>query len=163
MQEFISHITNTTSVLNQVLRLLIWIIIIASFVFAIVLNNRLLVLLAVGLLGIEVVIQGVKLGVKEVFGINSITKRPKGAKDCGAFIDCDKKDATSMGMPSGHSMSMAFFATFVLLATNPDQFQNYIIVILALTVMSQRWWVGCHSLLQIFIGGGIGILLGWGC
>jgi membrane-associated phospholipid phosphatase len=153
-----------TSSFNQVIRLIIWGIIIISFVYAIILDSRLLAFLTIGLLAIEVFIQGLKTGVKSVFGENSITSRPKGAKDCGAFIDCTNEKDGSMGMPSGHSMSISFFITFLILTSySKKRYINYILgILLAILVMSQRWWVGCHSLLQIIIGGVIGIFLGWG-
>jgi membrane-associated phospholipid phosphatase len=158
-----NYFKDGTSSFNQVIRLIIWGIIIISFVYAVILDSRLLAFLVVGLLALEVFIQGVKMGVEKVFGRNFITSRPKGAKDCGAFIDCNNKKDDSMGMPSGHSMSIAFFVTFLILGSySKKRYINYIIgILLIILVMSQRWWVGCHSLLQVIVGASIGIFLGW--
>lgn len=157
------YFRDTSSIPNQVLRLMVWIIIISSFIFGVLLNNRLLLFLSLGLILIEGVIQGLKYGVKSIFGVNSITSRPPKARDCGAFIDCKKEKATSMGMPSGHSISMGFFAAFMIMSLGKKNvISDIFVVFLALLVMTQRWWVGCHTILQVITGGVIGVLLGIG-
>ena len=45
------------------------------------------------------------------FPILGYGKRPKGAMNCGLFID--GKKATSYGMPSGHSETSTFFSTYL--------------------------------------------------
>lgn len=82
-------------------------------------------------------------------------------------------EALSFGMPSGHSQSILFFATFwimyILLEFNDKKSNNDIIykccsiiylMIISIVVMYNRYYFRYHTIEQIIIGGIIGIGLG---
>ena len=92
---------------------------------------------------------------------------------CGIFDEGVK--SKTWGMPSGHAQFSIWIATFVTMwcvgrAKIGDQeegdlgWQLPIIWLLAISVCIQRspWVSGCHSFLQLFIGGIIGAGLGVG-
>ena len=50
-----------------------------------------------------------------IVGLNSITNRPQGARNCHNFNDNSKNNFAQLtGMPSGHSQSMGFWAGYKL-------------------------------------------------
>ena len=63
-----------------------------------------------------------------------------------------------MGMPSGHAMIMTFFVMMIFLYTHKFDYKIILLIILALSVIIQRWMCGCHTPLQLFVGSVIGIL-----
>ncbi len=75
-------------------------------------------------------------------------------------------DAGIKGFPSGHSQTICLFATFfcIYLYTHSSSYLKFIpisiIVIVSILVMLSRKLVGCHTPLQIGVGGFIGIILG---
>ena len=89
--------------------------------------------------------------------------RPKGAKNCGLIKN--GKYSTSYGMPSGHSMLAASFATSMTLyimendELTDTQKNIYLAILgfLTLSVMSSRVTLGCHTPGQVFVGSGIGV------
>jgi len=73
------------------------------------------------------------------------------------------------GMPSAHSQLIFFWATFscwmlLVRITFQSKWSNYLlcfgIIILASLVSFSRWYLGYHTLLQVVIGGLVGILFG---
>ena len=122
-----------------------------------------------------------KIATKFLFPNNTIIKRPSGCGtrnpsptnpcvSCGIFPKYNTV-STSSGMPSGHSQSMAFAATYwtlYLLEKNKGKpksnllyFKIGIIWLVAFGVFYQRWYSRCHNIAQIIVGGTIGILLGF--
>lgn len=75
-------------------------------------------------------------------------------------------DVGIKGFPSGHSQTICLFATFfcIYLYTHSSSYLKFvpisIIVIVSILVMLSRKLVGCHTPLQIGVGGFIGIILG---
>jgi membrane-associated phospholipid phosphatase len=84
-----------------------------------------------------------------------------------------KKQKITYGFPSGHSQTMATFATFgtlFILHRNSHNNRNFEVEhglqifslwIIALSVLWQRWYSKCHTPLQIFLGALVGISLGF--
>lgn len=70
------------------------------------------------------------------------------------------------GFPSGHSQTICLFATFfcIYLYTHSSSYLKFlpisIIIIVSILVMLSRKLIGCHTPLQIGVGGLIGIILG---
>ena len=60
-----------------------------------------------------------KLIIKSIFGVNSVTARPKGAKDCGIYPQRDPRPSGSSGMPSGHSQTMSYLCYLLLRRAQP--------------------------------------------
>ena len=107
------------------------------------------------------------MGSKE-FPILGKGTRPKGAKDCGEFIDTDNRKSSSYGMPSGHSNFSAFFGiVMILMIINSNYSKNIktikilIILIISGIIMFSRINLGCHTSQQVLIGGIIGAILGY--
>lgn len=75
-------------------------------------------------------------------------------------------DVGIKGFPSGHSQTICLFATFfcIYLYTHSSSYLKFlpisIIIIISILVMLSRKLVGCHTPLQIGVGGAIGIILG---
>ena len=88
--------------------------------------------------------------------------RPKGAKNCGCFLDLNNinKLATSYGMPSGHTQNIFFIATFLSCYFN-SFYKTIILYLIASYGGYLRIKFNCHTQLQVFIGGIIGIILGY--
>lgn len=90
---------------------------------------------------------------------------------CGVFDDCAQKKKTNrtFGMPSGHAQSIAFaamFATMYILQN--DTYSRKVVWIagvwlFAAFVMWSRVHIGCHTTLQVVVGGLIGALFGYLC
>lgn len=101
-------------------------------------------------------------------------RRPDGAKNCGIFIDEQNPNAksTSFGMPSGHSNFATLCGVFWILYVlkNADLYQytelyKYFVVIfiscLSLSILISRYYLGCHTVQQIVLGGLIGCFMGY--
>jgi len=90
--------------------------------------------------------------------------RPKGAKNCGLFKN--NKFSTSFGMPSGHVILAASFATsmgFYIMEHRNMTYNTKIGIIIALAVVTysiqlSRITLGCHTVAQVVVG----LLLGTG-
>jgi membrane-associated phospholipid phosphatase len=98
---------------------------------------------------------------------NDSFKRPSPPPDgCGNYGMAYPKETS--GMPSGHSQLVAFTAVFWLLyvhkystmSKNGKIASTVLIICLAIGVMISRYTEGCHSVLQILVGDGIGAILG---
>lgn len=101
-------------------------------------------------------------------------KRPIGAKNCGIFIDDANPNAlsTSFGMPSGHSNFASLCGTFWILYIlqnsdiyNGNDIYKYLVIafitFLSLSIMISRYFLGCHTIQQIVVGGLMGIGMGY--
>lgn len=125
------------------------------------------------MLGIALLVNDSSNGVlknitKSLFGdkiFGMLGKRPKGAMNCGFFINPKKTLSKSYGMPSGHSQNAVFFSTYAImniLDSNISFHQKTIsislFICLALGVMYSRIYLNCHTIPQVIIGGLIGFL-----
>lgn len=85
-------------------------------------------------------------------------------------LGCSKfpkgRRSRSYGLPSGHSQELVFTATFWTLYlikrgwTRPYWGTILVCWVAAVLVMRQRWLSGCHTLMQIQVGAGLGIISG---
>ena len=89
-----------------------------------------------------------------------ITRRPKGAKNCGCYIDLNNinKLSISHGMPSGHTQNIFFLTTFLTLYFK-STFKTLLLGIIAFYGGYLRIKFGCHTIKQVIMGGLFGILL----
>jgi membrane-associated phospholipid phosphatase len=93
--------------------------------------------------------------LKKVF-IKTLSPRPRGALNCNLLCN-DGDQSGKPGMPSSHSSTVAFFASYYIQnTTNP-------IIKISLTtyaafVMLSRYLKRCHSINQIGTGALLGIL-----
>lgn len=109
-----------------------------------------------------------KMFFKRFFSNVDVFDRPNPPKSgCGCFSnDTYEENKSSFGMPSGHAQMVFFFASFwtcYLHSKNSnisEILRSIILWLFALMVSFQRIYSGCHNLLQIFVGGLIGIILG---
>lgn len=85
--------------------------------------------------------------------------RPDGALDCNMW--CNNGDVSGKpGMPSGHSVSSAFFAGFYFQNTNNVWIKSMLVMYAGL-VMISRYMKKCHTIGQIGTGATIGIIFSW--
>jgi membrane-associated phospholipid phosphatase len=91
-------------------------------------------------------------------------KRPKNAKNCGCFIDIKNinKEATSYGMPSGHSENIFLLATLLQNETK-NIYIKILLYIMACYGGYLRIKFGCHTRNQVIVGSLIGIIIGIIC
>ena len=106
--------------------------------------------------------------------------RPNGATNCGSFLFYPDKPATSYGMPSGHSQSIWFLVTYLILSIKDKKinlFEKRInkkynevikytsicgLLFLGLLVSYSRVEIeGCHTMEQVILGGLIGASTGY--
>lgn len=166
--------------LDDILRSLPYMLVIFEFINGIAENDRESLFLSVGLLlgnNFNIIFKNI---IKEIFGVNSITSRPEGAKNCGTFNDCSFEISSSSGMPSGHTQAIAFWAGFKLKKIFIKEkdwrdrklsiFGIFIISILtALGRLSGKYVgsistyydAGCHTPLQVLVGYILGFYMGW--
>ena len=100
----------------------------------------------------------------KIFGI--LGKRPKGAMNCGFFLNPKNTMSKSYGMPSGHSQNAVFFSTYAIMnildsdiGFHQKKIGISLFLCLALGIMYSRVYLNCHTIPQIIIGGLIGYLL----
>ena len=110
-----------------------------------------------------------------ILGIGS---RPPNANSCGFILD--NSIATSFGMPSGHSQSAWFIATYLICkiikkfnnnkTTEKKSPIDYIWIVVSCSIIlfsaiyisySRVYIEGCHTIQQVIVGGLIGIGLGY--
>ena len=93
--------------------------------------------------------------------------RPDGAKNSGLFYVSEDNYSSSLGMPSGHSISAAFIATYLYLyliekykIENPEQTLMPICLIFTLYTMYSRVYIfKVHTIQQTIIGAYLGYIL----
>jgi len=135
----------------------------------------------------EILSHLLKGATKVVFGKQSWAYRPQGAgncQGCGVFPQCPKPSdvfascldvSNKIGMPSGHSLSSAFAASFWInyiwdnhrgsyTSQNSKILRTVALLILALAVMASRSYLveNCHTIPQILVGATVGGALGVG-
>ena len=87
--------------------------------------------------------------------IGKKSPRPEGAKDCNLL--CNNGDVSGQpGMPSGHSVSAAFFAGFYCQYTD-NVFIRAGLISYAGLIMLSRYIKKCHTISQITAGALIGL------
>jgi len=153
-------------------------IVLASVIFIYLISNNLLVLRFGGYF---LIAEGLSFILKKIFGVvlpnNSFIYRPDNAGNChgcGVFQkmgDGCINVSDHVGMPSGHSLSIAMATTFWILwiwnNTNFDLIDKItrisVLALFAIAVMLSRSSLGdgCHTPLQIIIGGLLGVLTGF--
>ena len=110
------------------------------------------------------------LQVCKYFTLETLALRPKGANNCGPFIDENrpKLSSTSYGMPSGHSLESMTISVFLIMYIHKHHtagLRKYaliiIILLIGLGVCISRVVLGCHTILQIIIGGLLGSIIGY--
>ena len=98
--------------------------------------------------------------------------RPNGAKNCCAFKPCDTiypKYPKSYGMPSGHSQSIAYFSSILIMYLLNNNYINNIskyflssiLIFFTIFVMYTRVLFKCHTIQQTIIGAIIGAIIGY--
>ena len=103
---------------------------------------------------------GISECIKHIF-IKEVSPRPQGASNCDLLCTNGKQEGKP-GMPSSHSATIAFFATFYFRHTN-HLYIRISLICYAILVMMSRYYKRCHSISQImvgaFLGGSMGVLL----
>jgi membrane-associated phospholipid phosphatase len=108
------------------------------------------------------------LNINKLF-ILGIGKRPRGAVNCGCFIDENNpiKLCESYGMPSGHSiiaiLTATFWTIYILNNSKNNLFKILSILILnsfCVLVCFSRIYLNCHTIQQVIIGAIIGFIFG---
>ena len=110
------------------------------------------------------------LQVCKYFTLETLALRPKGANNCGPFIDENrpKLSSTSYGMPSGHSLEAMLISFFLIMYVHKHSekgIQTNILIVtiflMGLSICISRVVLGCHTILQIIIGGLLGSIIGY--
>lgn len=121
------------------------------------------------IIGMYVFKQLVEKGIKSRYGNEGIGKRPEGAKDCNMINKGDYTSLFKPGFPSGHTTVIFMIATILsieYLKLTDYAFNKqppivlYIVLGLAILTPIARWRLKCHTLLQVFAGALLGIVLG---
>ena len=116
------------------------------------------------------------------FGIDEVPVlgkgvRPKGATNCGAFLKFPDKESSSYGMPSGHSQSIWFFVSYIILCMydkhntlfNTKHLNDkvkfvsiFLLIFFAfLTSYSRVVIEKCHTIQQVLVGAIFGIVMAY--
>lgn len=99
-------------------------------------------------------VNGISECIKHIF-VKDVSPRPDGATDCNLLCTNGNQEGKP-GMPSSHSATVAFFATFYYCHTTNPYIRTGLIIY-AILVMMSRYYKRCHSVPQITVGA----LLGW--
>jgi membrane-associated phospholipid phosphatase len=125
---------------------------------------------------ISILIKILKRGVLSIFGNSGWVKRPRGAANCKYVLMPGNPKATSIGMPSGHSIAGACMACYGILMIWKSPkikmehhwkvlssiFIGFIGLLIALGRTNIMYiGVGCHTVLQVLVGTVIGTLFGF--
>jgi membrane-associated phospholipid phosphatase len=86
-----------------------------------------------------------------------ISPRPHGAFNCNALCN-DGPQGGRSGMPSSHSATVAFFATFYILETQSITIRLALLIYI-IAVMASRYIKNCHTIPQIIGGALLGTCL----
>jgi len=90
-----------------------------------------------------------------VLGLKSVLKEPRPSQSTVYVVS-----ACQYGMPSGHAANCLFCTTFIQLAWNQPTW-TLAYFGLSLLSMIQRYVDREHSMLQLVVGAGIGMVMGW--
>jgi len=126
--------------------------------------NPLITTAAVGIVYCDVLTQILKRTSYNIFGNKKFVMRPKEAQNC-SYLGVEPYHFNPLGMPSGHALSISFFATFMILSIKyknalHNSIKNILFILLAVAGMWQRVYVKCHTTFQVICGSIIGITLG---
>ena len=130
----------------------------------------LIILISVSSLFNKFVSKNVLFKLFETLNLKHIAARPDGCKNSSNFVNefSPNKISTTYGMPSGHSvesMLISVFLVMYILANHEKTIKRHILVTLILaigiSVCISRVVLGCHTILQITIGGIIGSVMGY--
>lgn len=116
--------------------------------------------------------RGYKLSGKDTLPLLGKGYRPQNHMNCSVLGGKVTNEQT-FGMPSGHSQIIwsviAYIVTFLYYENRykPDfkyyfPFQVLLLCMIGLTVSFSRVHIGCHTVMQVVIGGLIGIGIGYG-
>ena len=103
-------------------------------------------------------------------GMLHVAARPKGAKNCGSFLDETNihKTSKSYGMPSGHSLSsmiISFFLIGYIIDHHDKTLQRDVLIVfvclMGVSICVSRVYLQCHTVLQVIIGGILGSIIGY--
>lgn len=90
--------------------------------------------------------------------------RPSQSHECGNFPICDKIIRKTWGMPSGHmqiaTLASTFWILYLLDKKYRSSFSIIILAIIPFLVGYSRIYLGCHNLIQVIVGGIIGLIFG---
>jgi len=162
---------------KDIVRIYEVIILVSSLLWGVVLGDVRGLVLVLGMILNHSINKFLKDSSRSIFGEKSaFGKRPKGAINCGLFIDPDnpKRPSSSYGFPSGHSQMSAFISTVVIMyLLNQDKdksgknkktvpWSSYLIMaIIPLISMYMRVHLGCHTVGQVIGGALIGVVIGY--
>jgi membrane-associated phospholipid phosphatase len=93
----------------------------------------------------------------KIYIIGDRNPRPIGAKNCDLWC-CDGNQDGKPGMPSGHSVQVAFFAGYYFNQTN-NLYIKVALILFPLAVMISRYTKHCHSIRQVIAGALLGFIL----
>jgi len=146
--------------INETFRTLPFTSIFFSLLIGIIFQNKLALIIAFMLMADNSINKVFKYLSKKYIKIDG--ERPKGAKNCGCFIDLNNvnKLATSYGMPSGHTQNIFFICTFLTLYTK-SYLSKLFLLIISIYGGYLRVKFGCHTIGQVFVGGILGIIIGF--
>lgn len=108
--------------------------------------------------------------LSKYLNVETITLRPKGAKNCSNFINEFMPNVLSntYGMPSGHSVEAMLISIFLIMyikkhhvESNKRSLLIALVFSLGASVCISRVYLGCHTILQIILGGAIGSIIGY--
>jgi hypothetical protein len=106
----------------------------------------------VGAFGASVISETTKLHI-----IGDRNPRPIGAKNCDLWCIDGRQDGKP-GMPSGHSVQAAFFASYYFNQTD-NLYIKATLIIFALSVAFSRYTKRCHTMPQVIAGCILGFIL----
>lgn len=111
-----------------------------------------------GLLLSSIVHRILKQLIYHQFTSSSLIYRPKGNFMCDSLFTISQR--SSLGMPSGHVQSIAFYLVLLYLLTpNATLLTALIFTLIIILQMASRIYLGCHTFLQTVIGLMVGIVL----
>lgn len=142
-------------------------IIIASIFYSFISQNFIGILFAIGSI-IEIIFNmGLKKITNYMFPKFKPFLRPNPPNiGCGYIPNCNNTILT-YGMPSGHAQSAATIAVFWVLyildnySLNIYSYLSIIsLILVSMMVAYSRIYLGCHNILQVFVGSIIGLIYG---
>ena len=108
-------------------------------------------------MGINLILKGI---IQQPRPDIDISKFNAAMKDDRRFIFNDGVPYDIFGMPSGHSESCLFSSTFVFLSLHNQQYL-FIYLLISVITMAQRVVYNHHTVLQVIVGGIVGIMVGY--
>lgn len=141
---------------------------IITFIISIATNNPFLIFIVIGLVISGIINLTIKHILKIIFPNKNkaiILYRPNTATSCGASNN-DKNYSNEIGFPSGHSQSIWFFITLLILnMPNYGPIPTIFLILVAMAISFSRLGYftslgsACHTPLQVLCGSLLGIVL----